>query len=178
MHSATFQAAYYAILHESQQVGFYDNSYKISLNSCLDGFLEFGTQFEVSYMMKVGIPYWKGRVSPVFDVAGKVLVIDIVDGVATTRQEVLFHLENSHWRANRLSELGVNTLVCGAISRSLARAVLSEGIEVISQTCGDVECVLSAFIDGRLKKGDFAMPGCSGRGRQRRQRCRQGYGQE
>ena len=128
--------------------------------------------------MKVGIPYWKGRVSPVFDVAGKVLVIDIVDGVATTRQEVLFDVEDPHWRASRLSEAGVEVLVCGAISRSLEHAIISEGIEVISQTCGDVECVLSAFIDGRLRQGDFAMPGCSGRGRRRRQRCRQRDRQE
>ena len=116
--------------------------------------------------MKVAIPYWQGRISPVFDVAGNVLVVEVDDGVEQARRNVVFDVEDPQGRAARLTETGANVLVCGAISRPLEMAVSSAGMEVISQICGDLECVLAAFIDGRLGQGAFLMPGCCGRRRQ------------
>jgi len=124
--------------------------------------------------MKVAIPHWQGRVSPVFDVAGNVLVVEVDDGVDQARRDVVFDVEDPQGRAARLTETGANVLVCGAISWPLEMAVSAVGIEVISQTCGDVECVLSAFIDGRLDQDAFLMPGCCGRRRQFRGRRRRG----
>jgi len=115
--------------------------------------------------MKVAIPHWQGRVSPVFDVAGNMLVVDIDDGVEHARRDVVLDVEDLQGRAARLTESGVNVLVCGAISRPLEMAVSAAGIEVIPQTCGDVERVLAAFINGRLNQGAFLMPGCCGRRR-------------
>jgi len=125
--------------------------------------------------MKVAIPHWQGRVSPVFDVAGNVLVVEIDDGVEQARRDVVFDEERPQGRAARLTETGANVLVCGAISRPLEMAVSAAGIEVIPQTCGDIERVLAAFIDGRLNQGKFLMPGCCGR-RRRFQGGRRGGG--
>lgn len=125
-----------------------------------------GTEFEVSsHVMKVAIPHWQGRISPVFDVAGNVLVVEIDGGLEQARQDVVFDVEEHHARAARLTEAGANVLVCGAISRPLEMAVSAAGIEVIPQTCGEVDRVLAAFIDGRLDQGAFLMPGCCGRRR-------------
>jgi predicted Fe-Mo cluster-binding NifX family protein len=120
--------------------------------------------------MKVAIPHWQGRVSPVFDVAGSVLVVELGDGIERARRDVAFDVEDPRGRSARLMETGANVLVCGAISRPLEMAISTAGIEVIPQICGDVECVLAAFIDGRLRQGGFLMPGCCGRrgGRRRR----------
>ena len=115
--------------------------------------------------MKVAIPQWRGRVSPVFDVASNVLVVEIDDGIEQARQDVLFDAEQPQARAARLAKTGADVLVCGAISRPLEMAVSATGIEVIPQICGDVERVLAAFIDGRLDQGAFLMPGCCGRRR-------------
>jgi len=38
--------------------------------------------------MKIAIPNWQGRVSPVFDVARDVLLVDVVDGLAQARTAV------------------------------------------------------------------------------------------
>lgn len=122
--------------------------------------------------MKVAIPHWQGRVSPVFDVAGNVLVIEIDGGTERTRQEVVFNVDGPQARAARLTETGTEVLVCGAISKPLEVAVSAAGIEVIPQTCGEVGSVLAAFIDGRLSQGAFLMPGCCGR----RRRFRGGRG--
>ena len=119
--------------------------------------------------MKIAIPQWQGRVSPVFDVAGNVLVVEVDSGVEQTRQDVIFDVEAPQARAARLMETGAkegaNVLVCGAISWPLEMAIATAGIEVIPQICGDVTCVLEAFIEGRLDQGAFLMPGCCGRRR-------------
>ncbi|MBS3733721.1 MAG: dinitrogenase iron-molybdenum cofactor biosynthesis protein [Phycisphaerae bacterium] len=114
--------------------------------------------------MKVAIPHWQGRVSPVFDVAGHVWLVEVDGGVEQTRREVSFDTEGLQARARRLVEAGADVLVCGAISRPLERAVTAAGVEVVAQTCGDVESVLAAYIDGRLGQGAFLMPGCRRRG--------------
>jgi predicted Fe-Mo cluster-binding NifX family protein len=113
--------------------------------------------------MKVAIPHWQGRISPVFDVAGNVLLVDILDGKEQSRRNVHLRPEGPQARAEALAELGTDVLVCGAVSRPLEMAVSAAGIEVIPQTCGDVEQVLKAFTDGRLHQGAFLMPGCCGR---------------
>ena len=120
--------------------------------------------------MKVAIPHWLGRISPVFDVAANVLVVDIDGGVERARGDVAFDVEDPHGRAARLRETGANVLICWAISWPLEMAVSAAGIEVIPQTCGEVERVLAAFLDGRLNQGAFLMPGCCGRRRQFRMR--------
>jgi len=121
--------------------------------------------------MKVAIPHWQGRVSPVFDVAGRVLLVELDGGLERGRRDVAFDVEAPHARVERLAAHGTDVLVCGAISRTLETAIAAAGIEVIAQRCGDVECVLAAFLDGRLSRGGFLMPGCRcGRRRGRRGR--------
>jgi len=116
-------------------------------------------------MMKIAISHWQGRVSPVFDVAGNVLVVEVDNGAEAVRQDVVFDVDGYQARVARLIETGANVLICGAISRPLEMAISAAGIEVIPQTCGDVECVLAAFIGGQLDQGAFLMPGCCGRRR-------------
>jgi len=122
--------------------------------------------------MKVAIPHWRGRVSPVFDVAERVLIVEFDGGIERSREEVLFDADEPQARAARLAETGAEVLVCGAISWPLEMAVAARGIQVIPQTCGDVECVLAAFSDGRLNEDAFLMPGCCGRRRRVRVRRR------
>jgi len=124
--------------------------------------------------MKVAIPHWHGRISPVFDVAGNVLVVEIADGVEHARQDVALAAEDLQLRAARLAETGTEVLVCGAISWPLEMALSAAGIDVIPQTCGDVEQVLAAFARGQLQQDAFLMPGCCGRRRQFRARHRRG----
>ena len=124
--------------------------------------------------MKVAIPHWQGRISPVFDVAGNVLVIEIADGVEHSRQDVALDAEDPQLRAARLAQTGADVLICGAISWPLEMALSTAGIDIIPQTCGDVEQVLAAFTRGQLQQDAFLMPGCCGRRRQFRARRRRG----
>ena len=122
--------------------------------------------------MRVAIPVWNERISPVFDAAGHLLVVDIEDGVERIRREEAIQESLPPRRARRLVELGVDVLICGAISRPLASMLASSGVTVIPWTAGPVNDVVAAYLKGRLPDPRWMMPGCG----VRRQRHRGGRG--
>lgn len=121
--------------------------------------------------MKLAIPVWQGRISPVFDVAGQLLLVELADGREIAREEQVVQESTPDQRARKLAELGVGTLICAGISQPLEGMLADGGIRVIARICGSVEEVLAAFVAGQLGQRRFAMPGCCG---QRRQRHRGG----
>ena len=124
--------------------------------------------------MKIAIPMWGGRISPVFDVARRILVVDVQDSTERVRYEETLYETQLPARARRLAALGVDVLICGAVSQALESMVLSQGIRVIPQICGEVKEVLQASLSGRLQQTAFLMPGC--RGQRRRIRRRRAHG--
>lgn len=124
--------------------------------------------------MKVAIPTWDGRISPVFDVARRLLVVDIESDTEVGREDTAVEEANPGLRARRVAQLGVNVLICGAISTPLEDMLVSAGVRVISHVCGPVEEVLHAFVSGRLTDQAFLMPGCCGRRQRGRGRYRGG----
>jgi predicted Fe-Mo cluster-binding NifX family protein len=124
-----------------------------------------GTSLANHIIMKIAIPQWKGRISPVLDEASKVLLVEIKDHLEQHRQENTLIPSHSWARAQVIRQLGAEILICGAVSRQLEAALRSAGIQVISNICGPVEAVLSAFREGRLDENVFLMPGCCGRRR-------------
>ena len=116
--------------------------------------------------MRLAIPVWNDRVSPVFDTASRVLLLDLADGIEQARQLVeVAQARFSTERAKRLAELGVNVLVCGAISRPLASYLSAAGIILIPWVSGALEEVLRAYLTDRLSDPCWRMPGCGGRHR-------------
>ena len=115
--------------------------------------------------MKIAIPEWQGRVSPVFDVASKVLLVDIEGERELQRQEHLLSPTDPWARAQAVRDTGAKVLICGAISRPLQAALCSAEIQLIGNICGPIDEVLAAFREGRLDGTVFLMPGCCRRRR-------------
>jgi predicted Fe-Mo cluster-binding NifX family protein len=117
--------------------------------------------------MKAAFAAWNERIAPVFDVARQICVVVAESGriVGETR-EVLIDDAPAR-KALRLAELGIGTLVCGAISRELELLVAARGVTVVSFVAGDLRKVIDAWVRGRLTKDAFTMPGCRGRGDRR-----------
>ena len=113
--------------------------------------------------MKVGLPVWENRISPVIDFAHEILIAEIENLGVISRQYQPFdpHLPPFSQAAN-LSGLGVEILICGAVSQVLEDMVRSYGIRVISAISGNVDEVLQAYLKGGLSNRKYRMPG-SGR---------------
>lgn len=112
--------------------------------------------------MKIAIPTWNGRVSPVFDTASRLIVVQIGEG----REIARFETDISEYflpsKSMRLTGLGIDTLICGAISRPLAAMITTAGITLIPWIAGQVDEVLQAFLTNTLFEPRFIMPGCAG----------------
>ena len=121
--------------------------------------------------MKVAIPIWEDRVSPVLDTASRLLVIDVENRQETSRSETYLEGLDLFRRCFRIQNLGVDILICGAISRPYFRELAATGIRVISGISGNPEDVLKAYLKGTLSHSRFAMPGCRGNSFRRRMMC-------
>jgi predicted Fe-Mo cluster-binding NifX family protein len=117
--------------------------------------------------MKIALPVWQDRISPVFDVAGQLLVVELADGREIAREVQTLTEAAAEARVRRLGEMGVTTLICAGISQALESALADHGIRVVARVCGNVEEVLAAFSAGQLQDERFAMPGCCWQHRQR-----------
>lgn len=115
--------------------------------------------------MKLAVPTLDGRVSPVFDVAQAMVLVDLDGDHERNRQTVPLRSQDLSRRVTELTQHGVDVLICGAISRPLEALLHAAAIHVIPQTCGAVDEVLRAFVAGRMDESQFLMPGCCGRRR-------------
>ena len=122
--------------------------------------------------MKAAFAVWSGRISPVFDVSRRVVVLEIRNDEIVARTEETLQDEHPVGKIRRLVQLGIRTLVCGAISSHLADLASLQGIRTIPFTAGEVEEVIQAFLTRGLPKREMTMPGCCGWRRRFRGRCR------
>jgi predicted Fe-Mo cluster-binding NifX family protein len=122
--------------------------------------------------VKVAVCTWDGRISPVFDVCKGAVVLSVHCGVVVARAHESLEMPTSSGKLERLRSLGVDTLICGAISEPLRRELTEGGIQVVGFVAGEVEEVVASFLAGTLPSPALSMPGC--RGHRRRQRGRHG----
>jgi predicted Fe-Mo cluster-binding NifX family protein len=95
--------------------------------------------------MKVALPIWNERVSPVFDVAKRLRVFEVEGRIITGTTD---HSLDGGGRALRLSALGVDVLICAAISWPAEAALWVAGVEVIPEVCGPADEVVEAYLRG------------------------------
>ena len=114
--------------------------------------------------MKVAFAIWNNRIAPVFDVARLLHIVEAENSVINGSVEEILPIDLLPIKkAERLSELGVKTLICGAISRPLYDTIVANGIDVIPFIAGELDEVVQAWLSGRPDWHHFAMPGCCGR---------------
>ena len=121
--------------------------------------------------MKIAIPEHQGRVAPVFDACRRMLVYASQDdGHMLVAQEDWATVSRQN-RALRLKELGIDVLLCGAISCGIEDQINGQGISLVAWLSGDIQAILQAYSKGSVMDPQYAMPGtlvC----RQRRKRRR------
>jgi predicted Fe-Mo cluster-binding NifX family protein len=114
--------------------------------------------------MRIAIPIWEDKVSPVMDTATRLLVIEAENMVEASRFETVLEDQDKIRKCYLIQNLGVDILICGAISRPYCRGIMATGIGVISGIAGNPEEILKAYLKGTLSHSRFSMPGCKGNG--------------
>ena len=97
---------------------------------------------------KLTIPVHNNRVSPLFDVAGKFVLVD-----TEIPKEKLFLLSSNisgMSRVEKLKESKVTLVICSAISMIYARALYSCGIDLMPGVAGDIDEIIEAYLNNRL----------------------------
>lgn len=121
--------------------------------------------------MKAAFTTWNQRIAPVFDVAGQIVVTHRSDTegkleqirlpIGTAVEKILF-----------LHQLKINVLVCGAMTQSTILTAEAYGIEVLPFIAGWQQEVIECWRQDQPLETRFIMPGCTGRCRRPRRRCR------
>ncbi len=117
--------------------------------------------------MKVAIPIWNRRISPVFDTACRIVVTEIREECSQPEGEYDLRGLSPEERVRRLQELGITTLICGAVSNHLDRLIESAGIRVVPWVSGEFDEIMEAFSCGSIGETGFLMPGCRRRRHER-----------
>ena len=101
--------------------------------------------------------------SPVFDVAARLVLVRLKGEAELERRDVVLFEKQPDGIVRSLGELGIQVLICGAISQGLQVALEQAGIRVLAQICGGLDSVIAAYRRGTLGQPEFTMPGCCGR---------------
>ena len=115
--------------------------------------------------MRIAIPIWRGCVSPLFEAAGCLLVLRLVNDTELERKRIHLADQPPAARAQLLWLERIEVLICGALSRPVQRMLEANGVKVLGWVKGTVEEVLAAFLEGRLDDPRYQLPGCRRRGR-------------
>ncbi|MCU0599507.1 MAG: hypothetical protein MUE70_09665 [Desulfobacterales bacterium] len=118
--------------------------------------------------MKIALTVWENRISPVFDAATMILLAEIQGGGISSRQFLPFNPSVSWRLGEMLKGMGVNVLICGAISKVPANILTVSGIKLIPFISGETEKILAAYAKGSPIIPAFSMPGVCKQCRRRR----------
>lgn len=110
-------------------------------------------------MLRVAIPTFQSRVSPVIDSCTHMLIVDINQSAEVKRENVYLGDMSLAERCRIFKEMDVGTVICGGISATFAQMLTGCEIELVNGIAGDIDEVLAAFKKRRLNDPAFYMPG-------------------
>ena len=103
--------------------------------------------------MRVSIATCQNRVCPRFDCASSLVLIH-VQGEREEGREVLdISTWPAHGRAARVAQLGVDQLICGALSGFDEAGFDESPFRLVSQVAGPVDAVIQAILSGAVSPG-------------------------
>jgi predicted Fe-Mo cluster-binding NifX family protein len=110
--------------------------------------------------MRIIVPIWEDKISPVLDTASKLLILDTADDNSISRTETLFDEQDMSRRCFRICKLAADIVICGAVSRTFSERLKASGIHMIQGISGKTEDIIDAYFNGNLRQSRFLMPGC------------------
>ena len=122
----------------------------------------------------VALPVHQERISPLMDVAKRFAIYELEDGEIRQKLLIDIHADAEPYRVEKLKEIGVNCIICGAASGFVCNLIAERGIRLIPWAQGPVDEVIARYLNNEI------IPCCAqfrGFGRRRRRRgCEGGAG--
>jgi len=110
--------------------------------------------------MRVGMPVFNSRISPVFDWAKKLLIVDVdSNGKKVSERIVDIPGHDLYSRVDLLVDNKVEILICAGICMALMQMIMARGVSVIPGIVGEVDEVIEALVKGNIEEPRFMMPG-------------------
>jgi predicted Fe-Mo cluster-binding NifX family protein len=110
--------------------------------------------------MITALTVWENLISPVFDSSHTLLVAEIENKEITNRHYEPFDPSLPSLFAGRLKSLGVEVLICGAISQLPSDIIEAIGIKLLPFISGHTDEVLENLVKDKSIVPEFLMPGC------------------
>ena len=120
--------------------------------------------------MKVAIPVFQSKISPRFDSTQNFVLLDIEENEVKERKDLPTRGWTLAAKLRQMVALGVDTLICGGIDLESMQQLNFSGIKVYSWITGDVEDVVTCFLNRDLESGIIL--GARGRMKGRWRFCR------
>ena len=108
-------------------------------------------------MKPVGIVRMENRVAYRLECADTVMVARKDRKGNVRLQEAVLSEKDAIRRVRQIADLGIETLICGAVSAFVFRMFQHHGIQVIGGVIGDAQDVLDHYVRGNLRAGAILM---------------------
>ncbi|MFH2058332.1 MAG: NifB/NifX family molybdenum-iron cluster-binding protein [Pseudomonadota bacterium] len=109
--------------------------------------------------MKIAITIWGNRISPVFDSASTLMIVQVEDLNIVSRIFQEFNPKAIARILSILKEFQIDALICGAISDIEAKPIEQSGVKLISFVTGNTDKVLASLLKTPHRISDYLMPG-------------------
>jgi hypothetical protein len=119
---------------------------------------------------RLAVPVFRSRVAPVLNWCSRIVIFSSSALICGSGQELLLLHKSAFERLRILSEEGVGTLICGALSPTLLGYGDRLGLSIICGVAGRIDEVCLAYHRQQLDQPHFWLPGCWGRGQYRKGR--------
>ena len=104
-------------------------------------------------MKPVGIVRMENRVAYRLDCADTIVVARKDRKGNVQLQEAVLSERDAIRRVQQIADLGIETLICGAVSGFVFQMFQHHGIQVIGGVIGDAQDVLHHYVNGNLRAG-------------------------
>lgn len=108
---------------------------------------------------RIAIPVFMDRVSPVLDTCTKIILVEFDQNHEICRTTIGVTGTTPFERVSFFKMVGVQTIICSALSDSFHRMLRDAKIDVVCGVAGDAEEIIKAYISDSLHQKKFQMPG-------------------
>jgi len=123
-------------------------------------------------IIKIATAIFKSRVSPRFDCAPEMLIIEKNNSDISERRKINTEGLTALERIKQLNKWDINVLICGGIDEQSMQLIGANNIKIYSWITGEYEDAVSSFMTGKLASGNMMGPGGISQGKWRFRRWR------